>query len=88
MTQQQQQRPLTRLVAANGMKSNEEWTTLNHYGKVVWLASLTDLEVRAQASIGALAGRSTVDAVLGAWVTCGYLSRERAAAVLSAEARR
>lgn len=78
---------LSRMVGANGMLANDEWDRLSHERKAAWLAGLTDLEVRAQASVRAAAGRQTVDAVIGAWVTCGYLSIDRAAGALAAEVR-
>lgn len=73
------------IVITNGLKSNEEWVELDHQGKVVWLASLNDLEVRAQASVRASYGSGSIQAVLRAWATCGYLSFERMLAVLRAE---
>lgn len=79
---------LSRMVGAEGMLTNAEWDRLTHGRKVAWLAGLTDLQVRAQASVRATASRRTVDAVIGAWVTCGYLSIDRAAGALAAEVAR
>jgi hypothetical protein len=42
---------LSRMVGAEGMLTNTEWERLSHERKVAWLAGLTDLQVRAQASV-------------------------------------
>jgi hypothetical protein len=79
---------LTTRVGTNGMHTPAAFEALGFDGKVTWLASLSDLDVRAQASVIAAANRRGVDAVINAWVYAGYLSIERAAAALAAEANR
>jgi hypothetical protein len=72
------------LVAADGMATGHEWALLTHGRKTSWLASLTDLQVRAQASVASADTRTPVRDVLLLWVASGYLSYERALAALAA----
>lgn len=76
---------LTRLVAADGMKTNAEWEAMDHLERVAWLDGLSLLEVRAQASVRAAACKRSVADVFRAWLYHGYLSDERAAEALAAE---
>jgi hypothetical protein len=73
------------MVGAEGMLTGAEWECLSHGRKVAWLAGLTDIQVRAQASVRAAASRRTVAEVINAWVSCGYLSIDRAAGALASE---
>lgn len=76
---------LTRMVIADGMQSNENWGAMGEQARRDWLASLEPVLIRAQASIRAVAARRTVAEIITAWVLCGYLSSEDAAAALAAE---
>lgn len=78
---------LTRLVGAEGMKTNEQWEAMSHLERTTWLDSLDLIHVRAQASVRAAAAKRSVQQILHAWLYHGYLSDERAAAALLAEIR-
>lgn len=76
---------LTRLVGADGMKTNAEWEAMSHLDRVDWINGLDLVRVRAQASVRAAACKRSVADVLNAWRYHGYLDDERADAVLAAE---
>lgn len=75
----------TYLVAGNGMYAVEEFNALGLVAKESYLNSLTPIEVRAQASVLAAAGRRTVKQVLTAWIATGIISSERAVAAMESE---
>lgn len=75
---------LTHLVVADGMKDVAEWNAYTLESKAAWLAALSDLEVRAQASVLAVAARRPVTAIINAWQALGLLDAARAVAVMQA----
>jgi hypothetical protein len=77
---------MTRMVAADGMKTAAAWGELPLVSKESWLASLDLIHVRAQASVIAAASQRPVDEILGAWVILGIIPAGRARAALEAEA--
>jgi hypothetical protein len=83
---QQTETQITGLVAARGMKTVADWHAMDFTGKIAWLAQLSDLHVRAQASVLAMTGRTTVMKVLVAWISLGFLPESRLQAVWAARA--
>jgi hypothetical protein len=76
---------LTGLVVANGMRTPQEWETLDYTGKAAYLAQLELIGVKAQASVLAAAGRRPLVDILRAWVQLGYIDAERAQSVYLAQ---
>jgi hypothetical protein len=73
------------MVAADGMLTADEWRCGTSTAKAIWLASLDDVQVRAQASIITAAGRGSVRLVILGWVALGLLPAERLGPVLVAK---
>jgi len=61
-----------------------QWDPMSLTEKADYLDSLSDIEVRGQATMRACESRTSVAEVLGAWVAHGYLSHARALAVIAA----
>lgn len=75
----------THMIGTNGMKTHAEWGALGEFARRDWLAGLTPLQVRAQASVQAAGTQRTIHEVITAWSLMGYLSIDAAAAALASE---
>jgi hypothetical protein len=80
-----QQQQIRGLILMSGMKTPEQWRAMGFDAKGEWLADLSPIQLRAQASVLAVASRREVSAVLQAWIANGYLSGARALEALAAE---
>lgn len=76
--------PPARLIAANNMRTMQQWNDLDHTAKVALLAALTPAEIRAQASVLAVAGERSIESVLNGWRVLGYAPEDRIAAAKAA----
>ncbi len=65
------------LIVANGMLTADEWWGGTAVAKAIWLACLDDRQVRAQASVIAVARCISVSLVLLIWMSIGLLPSER-----------
>jgi hypothetical protein len=74
------------MVVADGLLTADEWRGKTETAKVIWLASLDDVQVRAQASVMTAAGRDSVRQIILGWVSLGLLPAERLGRVLVAKA--
>jgi hypothetical protein len=68
------------------MLTAEEWRGGTEVAKALWLASLDDVQVCAQASVLATARRMSGRLVILGWVALGLLPAERLGPVLVAKA--
>ena len=66
------------LIVADGMLTAEEFDALVHFQRVRYLATLDVVQLRAQASVLAVARLVSVEYIVGGWIAQGLVSHERA----------